>query len=217
MQRAVRDPRPAFGRGDALFEIDSDNNETLLPRTNLKVSNFVAVQPAVSSNNEGGGDKASTLFRGNSDTTLANGIIIPPGQRVHPHERLRAPRRRRLPRARGDDLQRRRCRPVPRHRQLHSGEPSRRRSARARTTTPTISSPRSPASSSTARPRMAGLRSTRARSMRSSSRRARTTSARRGPATPAGSPPGPATARRRIFGGGSASHLAADDLIGCLL
>ncbi|OJW59417.1 MAG: hypothetical protein BGO57_10970 [Sphingomonadales bacterium 63-6] len=65
------------GQGDALMEIDSDGKETDTPRTRLRVANFVAIQPEVSSNNEGN-DKASTLFRGNSDTTLINGIIATP-------------------------------------------------------------------------------------------------------------------------------------------
>jgi hypothetical protein len=67
-----------LGQGDALMEIDSGGQEAALPRTNLKVVNFVGVQPQVSANNEGSGDKASTLFRGNSDTTLANGLIVSP-------------------------------------------------------------------------------------------------------------------------------------------
>lgn len=65
------------GEGDAIFEIDSNGKETDTPRTNLKVVNFLGLQPAVSSNNEGN-DKASALFRGNSDTTLYNGAIISP-------------------------------------------------------------------------------------------------------------------------------------------
>ncbi len=65
------------GEGDALFEIDSNGKETDAPRTNLKVVNFTAFQPDVSSNNEGN-DKASALFRGNADVTLYNGLIITP-------------------------------------------------------------------------------------------------------------------------------------------
>lgn len=65
------------GEGDALFEIDSNGKETDTPRTNLKVVNFLGLQPAVSSNNEGN-DKASALFRGNADVTLYNGAIISP-------------------------------------------------------------------------------------------------------------------------------------------
>lgn len=65
------------GEGDALFEIDSNGNEGDIPRTNLKVVNFTAFQPQVSSNNEGN-DKASSLFRGNADVTLYNGMIITP-------------------------------------------------------------------------------------------------------------------------------------------
>jgi len=65
------------GQGDALFEIDSDGNETHTPRSNLYVANFTALQPAASTNNESN-DRASALFRGNSDTTLINGIIATP-------------------------------------------------------------------------------------------------------------------------------------------
>ena len=68
-------PRP--GRGDALFEIDSNGNEADTQRTTLRVSNFVAVQQQTSSDNEAA-DQAAALFRGNSDTTLANGIIVAP-------------------------------------------------------------------------------------------------------------------------------------------
>ena len=68
-------PRP--GKGDALFEIDSNGNEADTPRTKLQVSNFVAVQQQTSSDNEAA-DQAAALFRGNSDTTLVNGIIVAP-------------------------------------------------------------------------------------------------------------------------------------------
>lgn len=69
---------PRASKGDALFEIDSNGLETDTPRTTLKVANFVAVQPQASSDNEAN-DLAAALFRGNSDTTLANGIIVAPG------------------------------------------------------------------------------------------------------------------------------------------
>jgi hypothetical protein len=65
------------GAGDALMEIDSNGNEGDTPRTKLTVANFTAIQRQVSSNNEGN-DQASTLFRGNSDVTLINGIINTP-------------------------------------------------------------------------------------------------------------------------------------------
>lgn len=65
------------GRGDALFEIDSNGNETDTPRTTLKVANFTAIQQAASSDNEAA-DQASSLFRGNSDTTLINGVFYAP-------------------------------------------------------------------------------------------------------------------------------------------
>jgi hypothetical protein len=60
------------------MEIDSNGAETDNPRTNLKVVNFTAIQPQASNQNNSTGDKASTLFRGNSDTTLYNGAIISP-------------------------------------------------------------------------------------------------------------------------------------------
>ncbi len=64
-------------RADALMEIDSNGQETDIRRTRLNVVNFVALQPQVSSDNEAN-DLAATLFRGNSDITLANGIIATP-------------------------------------------------------------------------------------------------------------------------------------------
>ena len=66
------------GKGDALFEIDSNGDEGDLPRTKLAVANFTALQPQTSPDNEGTGDLAASLFRGNSDTTLINGIIATP-------------------------------------------------------------------------------------------------------------------------------------------
>lgn len=65
------------GKGDALFEIDSDNDEADTPRTKLAVANFTALQPQSSPDNEAA-DRAAALFRGNSDTTLINGIIATP-------------------------------------------------------------------------------------------------------------------------------------------
>ncbi len=65
------------GAGDALMEIDSNGNEADTPRTLLRVANFTAIQRQVSANNEGA-DLASMLFRGNSDVTLANGVIVSP-------------------------------------------------------------------------------------------------------------------------------------------
>lgn len=65
------------GQGDALMEIDSNGAEGDTPRQNLKVANFTAIQPQVSSNNEAN-DQASVLLRGNSDTSWVNGIIISP-------------------------------------------------------------------------------------------------------------------------------------------
>ena len=75
VQHALLIQRP--GLGDALMEIDSNGNEADTPRTNLKVANFTALQPSTSSNNESN-DQAATLFRGNSDTTLINGVIVVP-------------------------------------------------------------------------------------------------------------------------------------------
>ncbi len=68
---------PRSGKGDALFEIDSNGAEADTPRTKLNVVNFVAIQPVTSSDNEAN-DQAASLFRGNSDTTLANGLIVAP-------------------------------------------------------------------------------------------------------------------------------------------
>jgi hypothetical protein len=65
------------GAGDALMEIDSNGRETELPRTDLRISNFTMIQRQVSSNNESA-DLASILLRGNSDTTIANSIIVSP-------------------------------------------------------------------------------------------------------------------------------------------
>jgi len=76
VQYALMIQRP--GEGDALFEIDSNGNEGDLPRTNLKVVNFTALQPQASNQNNTTGDKASSMFRGNSDTLLENGMIITP-------------------------------------------------------------------------------------------------------------------------------------------
>ena len=68
---------PRSTQGDTLFEIDSNGNESDTPRTKLAVANFTAIQPQMSSNNESN-DQAASLFRGNSDTTLINGLIVSP-------------------------------------------------------------------------------------------------------------------------------------------
>ncbi|MBX3486140.1 hypothetical protein [Phenylobacterium sp.] len=65
------------GAGDALLEIDSNGFETDTPRTKLTISNFTMLQPQVTSNNEAN-DQASVLFRGNSDVTLVNSLLITP-------------------------------------------------------------------------------------------------------------------------------------------
>lgn len=75
VQYALLLPRP--GKGDALMEIDSTGLETDIRRTTLNVANFTAIQQQTSADNEAN-DLAATLFRGNSDTTLANGIIVAP-------------------------------------------------------------------------------------------------------------------------------------------
>jgi len=75
VQYALLLPRTA--RGDALFEFDSNGFETDTPRSIMRVSNFTAIQPQLSPDNEAN-DLAAALFRGNSDTTLANGILITP-------------------------------------------------------------------------------------------------------------------------------------------
>lgn len=67
------------GRGDALMEFDSNGSEADTPRSTMRIANFTALQPQDSPDNSGSsGDFASTLFRGNSDTTLINGIIATP-------------------------------------------------------------------------------------------------------------------------------------------
>ncbi len=68
---------PRSGRGDGLFEIDSNGSENDTPRTRLQVTNFVAIQPATSADNEANA-LAAAFFRGNSDTHLSNGIILAP-------------------------------------------------------------------------------------------------------------------------------------------
>lgn len=68
---------PRSGKGDALFEIDSNGAETDTPRTKLHVTNFVAIQPVTSADNEAN-DQAAALFRGNADVTLSNGLIVAP-------------------------------------------------------------------------------------------------------------------------------------------
>jgi hypothetical protein len=68
---------PRATKGDALMEIDSTGLETDIRRTRLNVANFTAIQPQASADNEAN-DLAATLFRGNSDTTLANGVLLAP-------------------------------------------------------------------------------------------------------------------------------------------
>lgn len=65
------------GAGDALMELDSNNNEAQAPRQVSRIANFTAIQPVTSSNNEANG-QAALFFRGNSDITLANGIVNTP-------------------------------------------------------------------------------------------------------------------------------------------
>lgn len=66
------------GAGDALVEADSSGAEDKLPRQVTKIANFTMIQPASSSNNEGSGDLASLLIRGNADITLVNDVIVTP-------------------------------------------------------------------------------------------------------------------------------------------
>lgn len=65
------------GQGDALMEIDSNGAETDTPRSKPIIANFTATQPQVSSNNEAN-NQASLLLRGNSDTSLVNGVVVTP-------------------------------------------------------------------------------------------------------------------------------------------
>ncbi len=65
------------GRGDALMEFDSNGAEADTPRSTMRIANFTGLQPQSSPDNEAA-DLAATLFRGNSDTTLINGIIATP-------------------------------------------------------------------------------------------------------------------------------------------
>ncbi|WP_397592636.1 hypothetical protein [Sphingorhabdus sp.] len=67
------------GRGDAFMEMDSNSNGSDTPRTVINIANFVGLQSQSSPDNEGSsGANASTFFRGNSDTTLINGVISSP-------------------------------------------------------------------------------------------------------------------------------------------
>jgi len=75
LQHALLIQRP--GRGDTLMEIDSNGNEGDTPRTRLRIANMVAIQSQASADNSASG-QASILLRGNSDTTLANSIVISP-------------------------------------------------------------------------------------------------------------------------------------------
>ncbi|OYX64780.1 MAG: hypothetical protein B7Y89_00590 [Novosphingobium sp. 32-60-15] len=65
------------GAGDALMELDSNNNESQTPRQVSRIANFTAIQTATSGNNEAN-SQASLFFRGNSDITLANGVVNTP-------------------------------------------------------------------------------------------------------------------------------------------
>lgn len=65
------------GKGDALMEMDSNDNGSDTPRTTIRIANFVGLQSLSSADNDSAA-LASTLFRGNSDTTLINGVIASP-------------------------------------------------------------------------------------------------------------------------------------------
>lgn len=75
LQYAMLLPRP--GRADTLMEIDSNGFETDIRRTRVRVVNFVGIQQQTSADNEANG-RAALFFRGNSDVTLINGVIIAP-------------------------------------------------------------------------------------------------------------------------------------------
>lgn len=75
LQDAILIQRP--GRGDGLWEIDSNGNEADTPRTRLRVANMIAIQSQTSPDNEASAT-ASLFMRGNSDTTLLNSIVIAP-------------------------------------------------------------------------------------------------------------------------------------------
>ena len=49
---------PRATKGDGLFEIDSNGNEADTPRTKLHVSNFIAIQPQTSADNEANNNAA---------------------------------------------------------------------------------------------------------------------------------------------------------------
>lgn len=61
------------GGGDSILEIDSNGNESDVPRTNLKISNFTFIQRKAGNSNG-----TSLYFRGNSDIMLMNGILVSP-------------------------------------------------------------------------------------------------------------------------------------------
>jgi hypothetical protein len=66
---------------DSLLEIDSNGLEGDAPRTDLKVSNFTFIAGNPANSND-----AAMLFRGNSDMTLVNGVIVSPNNeclRIH--------------------------------------------------------------------------------------------------------------------------------------
>jgi hypothetical protein len=66
---------------DSLMEIDSNGLEGDTPRTNLKVANATMIAGNPNNSND-----ASMLFRGNSDVTLINSVIVSPNNeclRIH--------------------------------------------------------------------------------------------------------------------------------------
>lgn len=73
VQYALIAQRP--GKGDSFLEIDSNNNEADTPRTKLNVANFTFLKTPGAQNNDSN-NNASMFFRGNSDTTLVNGVVI---------------------------------------------------------------------------------------------------------------------------------------------
>lgn len=72
VQYAIVAQRAGFG--DSIMEIDSDGNPSDTPRTKLNVANFTFLKAPGASGSTSNG--ASLFFRGNSDTTLVNGLLV---------------------------------------------------------------------------------------------------------------------------------------------
>lgn len=78
IQYALLLQRP--GDGDTMMEFDSAGaGLSDLPRTRIRVSNFVGIQPQSSPDNEGSGGRGAAIFlTGIADTKLYNGIVVSP-------------------------------------------------------------------------------------------------------------------------------------------